>query len=250
MFISKKLKSVAVLFIMVAMLSLVVGCDDENGNPTETEYNMVETQSDNIVVNDYIIIDASFQTNILEIAERLEQVKSLSIVQSAFSMFNNNYSYTEEYSYIVNGTAIINDSTDTVDVEIVTLAMTYDVNIQERVVYISYIVVSDKGWVLQSNIVSFVTEDPNDDYELILQTEEVQVWMKSFPGLYSKYIQPMTQWSWSSWLKCSGKYTAAGCGGAAVGCALSGPGYGACVAGGCAGSAAASMIGCALDQVF
>ncbi|MEA2031907.1 MAG: hypothetical protein U9N55_09990 [candidate division Zixibacteria bacterium] len=256
---NETLKLEIVFFTLVAMLNLVVGCNSDSVLKSDSSTNTLSQSEDKIltsnnneeiVVNDATIINSSIQTDVSEINERLEEVKSSAPIQSTMSKFDNNYSYAEEYSYIVNGTAISNDSTDTVDVEIVTLAMTYDADIQERVVYVSYIVVPDKGWIVQSSIVSFVEESADDGYEFILQTEEVQVWIKDFPSLYLKHINPMAQWDWNSWLKCTGKGTAAGCTGSAVGCALFAPAWGPCTAAGCAGSAAGSAVGCAIDQIW
>jgi len=177
---------------------------------------------------------------------RFEQAWSSRVVQSEAVRFAD-YVYDPRYSYIVEGDYVPDSATDTFFVEVVTLAMKYELDSMERVGYISVIRVEDAGWVVQSSIVSFVQEN----YEEYVYIDEAQVWIKGFPPVSKRYNNPAASiWSWKTWLLCSAVGTAAGCGGAAVGCIASGPGYGACLAGGCAGSATAAMIGCALGQLL
>ena len=76
------------------------------------------------------------------------------------------------------------------------------------------------------------------------------MWIKAFPPVGKGYSNPAASWSWAAWANCSIRNAGAICGGAAVGCVFGGPTYGQCVAVGCAGGAAAAMIGCAFDQLW
>lgn len=90
-------------------------------------------------------------------------------------------------------------------------------------------------------------------YEFI---EELSVWVG--PGLSApasnvrKGIRPLVSPAlcWKCVGKCWLKATAAGCTTAAVACGFSGPAWGHCAGGWCAGAAAGAAVGCLLDEVI
>lgn len=90
-------------------------------------------------------------------------------------------------------------------------------------------------------------------YEFI---EELSVWVG--PGVSAptsnsrKGIRPLVSPAlcWKCVGKCWLKATAAGCATAAVACGFSGPAWGHCAGGWCAGAAAGAAVGCLLDEVI
>lgn len=76
------------------------------------------------------------------------------------------------------------------------------------------------------------------------------MWIKAFPPVGKGYSNPAASWSWAAWIKCSISAAVGGCLASTGVCALSGPGYGGCVAIGCGGSAVAGMAGCAVSQLL
>jgi hypothetical protein len=177
---------------------------------------------------------------------RYDQAWSSAIVQAETARFTN-FVYDPNYSYIIQAECVPDSSTDTFFVEVVTLAMKFVSDSMQRVGYISVIKVQDVGWVVQSSVISFVQENP-EEYELI---SEAGVWVKAFPPTGKSYAQSnAAAWSWKSWIKCTLISAGTGCLGGALGCGLAGPGYAACLGSVCAGSMVTGMAACALDQLL
>ena len=264
----KKLTSkVLVVFMTAAMVNLMVGCNDSlltmTDSPAEPESQSDETMltvsaetGDNEVAGEVDFDGGTVIEPVTslfdEASPRIHQVSNFRIIQDQFAKFEElGFQYAPQYSYIMEGDAVPDSCpSDTFSVEIVVLAMVYVSDIMERVVYINYANVPELGWFVQSSIMSFVPESPENGYERV--DPEIDLWILSYPAIYgSKATESMAaSWSWGSWLKCTAKGTIAGCAGAAGGCLLAGPGYGHCVASVCTGSAVASAVGCALGQLW
>ncbi len=265
MFTTLTSKGVVVL-MMTAMVYLMMGCNDSlltmTDSPAETDSPSDETMltvpaetGDNEVADEVDFdggtVIAATTSSYDEASSRIHQVSNFRTIQDQFTKFEElGFRYAPRYSYIMEGEAVPDSApSDTFSVEIVVLAMEYLPDLMERVVYINYANVPELGWFVQSSIMSFVAEPPESGYECI--DYDIGLWVLSYPPIHSARIrESMAAWSWGAWLKCTAKGTIAGCAGGAAGCALAGPGYGHCVAVVCTGSAVASAVGCALNQLW
>ena len=149
------------------------------------------------------------------------------------------YEYAPEHSFIIEG-----DSAD-IHYWSVSYALRYTPDTALGMGMIRQSLISDGSGVIAAplEVIQIWFVDPVDTtYELI----DVDTWYKSNPPTS---IVPL-DWSWGDWGKCTAIGTVSICAGGAVGCIVTGPGYGACVGGACAGGAVASAIGCALGQFF
>ena len=242
------LKRTLTLLAIFAMVGLLIsGCSNDNERAPVLSFapnnvSIDDVGEEPIEIGGEVINPAVLTSGV---DYRFEQAWSSQVVQAETAKFAD-YVYDSRYSFIVEGEYVPDSTTDTFFVEVVTLAMKYELDSMERVGYISVIRAEDVGWFVQSSIVSFVQENYNE-YEYI---DEAQVWIKAFAPVGKAYSNPAASWSWGAWLKCSAIGAGAGCAGGAAGCAMSGPGFAHCTAAMCTGAAVAFMIGCAANQLW
>jgi len=237
MYKNTNLKTFAVLFIMVAMLNLVVGCNNEQPIITEPFKSSIDDYSE----------DHYMSAEDPEFNEALNKILSDQLVQPYIELYKSEgYYYSAAYSFIEEGYSLSEDSTDSTYIRSVTLAMLYtpDTSIQAK--YIMYIN-TDIGEIILPYILSFVDPGSNSGFTYITDG----VWKKYLDGeiLPRKGYEnnPMVT-TFSDFLDCVAEESAAGCAVAMIGCAATGPGFPSCAAAGCAIAIVGAIVHCALTS--
>ena len=230
--------------MMAAMVNLMVGCNSQRATEAPVENDRlpqvteeeVRTDEDNGGVQVMTSATSSGQGIIFQTANS-------SLIKPYLENFETlGYSFVPGYSFVVEGCGSPEaDSTDTIHVQIVDLAM---VNAADTTtaVYIRY-VKCELGGVIAPYILSFIEpEEPGFEYV----TDGV--WQKNYPATVTlgvKSLEPMAA-TLDDFLDCVATGTAGGCAGAIAGCAFTGPAYPTCVAAGCATAFFVSVATCAL----
>jgi len=224
-----------VVFFMVAMLTLVVGCDEEQPLIFEPNQSSTDDSSEGF----YMSGEDPECNNILN------EVLSYTDIQPYLELFKSEgYYYSSAYSFIEEGYSISEDGLDSIYIRSVTLAMLYSPDTTIQAKYIMYIK-SDIGELIVPYILSFVDPGSNSGFTFITDG----IWKKYLEGeVLSKkgYINNPLITSFSEFLDCVAEESAAGCAIAIIGCTLTGPSWPACAAGGCALAIVGSVIHCAL----
>lgn len=134
--------------------------------------------------------------------------------------------------------------TDSVKVTIHTIAMAYPADEMGRAAYVMYIT-SQLGTIVAPYEIVFVDQCWEPGFVCIGEG----VWQKNYPAL--DVIGPRTHiaavCTIYDFLDCWREKAAAGCAIAIAGCAVTGPGWGACAAAGCGVAIVASGIECAFE---
>ncbi len=170
------------------------------------------------------------------------------------SMAAEGYELRLDLSLLIEGAGIPEGSDDTINVTIAEIAMVHkDWNSNGLEAYVRHTRYEPGSKdVVQTSIIAI--KDPGDasfdrTYVGNADGEAVYVWSIDYDPCLKYKFQPLAiTWSWYQWAKCTLIGTASICVGATATCALSGPGYAACVAAGCVGGLFASAVGCALAQ--
>jgi hypothetical protein len=235
---------VLVVFMTAAMVNLVVGCNSqripeapaENERLSQMQQEEVQMGKDDAGAQ-FLGSDTPNGQGIIF------QTANSSLIKPYMENFETlGYSFAPGYSFVVEGCGSPEaDSTDTIHVQIVDLAMVNTAD-TTTAVYIRY-VKCELGGVIAPYMLSFVEpEEPGFEYV----TDGV--WQKNYPATVTvgvKSHEPMAATIYD-FLDCVATGTAGGCAGAIMGCAFTGPAYPACVATGCVMAFFVSVATCAL----
>jgi len=253
---------IVVAFLMAAVL--YIGCSRENetgvvaptgGAPAADAYTVTGCDGRQVTV-----LSPQFVGYTQSAQGEYDKVLRLGEVRYMVAKFDSmGYAPDLPNSFIVAGTGITPDSTDTIAVKIVNVILRYLPDSASSFVWIGYVSSLDHPDLpsfVTTSIWSFVppTVDPGSYTELYAGTDEhgrpYSMWVKDCQSPFDPKDanSSISAWGWGKWAACTAAGSLTICAGSAVRCAITGPAYGQCLAGGCAGGAVASAIGCAFAQ--
>ncbi|MFQ6008106.1 MAG: hypothetical protein ACE5K8_04055 [Candidatus Zixiibacteriota bacterium] len=246
--LTKQWSKVVAVFVMATMMNLMAGCsiqdtkyptaDDENTPVAGAAEN--ETYSDDFANVDLLTtFGVVGQTSI-------DKVLNSPFVRPYLDEFNaQGYHFAPGYSYAVEAYVHTADTTDSIAISIVEVAMISDTD-TTRAAYVRYFK-SEVGHIITPYLLSFMEPDEGG-FEYVTEG----IWQMFLPGevvpAIGKTRQRMAA-NLDSYLDCVETETAAGCATALTACAFSGAAYPECVAGGCAAALVASVVHCAFEEL-
>ena len=245
----KALQNVFMVFMVIAMLNVTIGCDLGNPTTTKADRNTSEVDLSSVGSADsecesYALVDSDSS----ERGAAIDRALATSFVQAEIAHYDSlGYSYAPMYSFVLQGYGTPEGYDDSILCQFVTLAMTFDEAPEQQAVYIQY-VSCELGGILAVYMLAFDEWRPG----FVWVTDGV--WQKDIsvrviPGVGRHSSVNASSDRINDYLDCVRAGAAAGCSAAIVYCAISGPGFPACAAAGCAGAIVVAAIGC-LFTVF
>ncbi len=246
---TKLTSKVMVALMMAAMVSLMVGCNNQEpryplANDTDRTVTRAveeETHKDNLTEN-VKILTTSGATGWTSI----DKVLGSPFVQPYLEEFGaQGYHFAPGYSFAVEAYVHSPDTTDSIAFSMVEVAMVNDSD-TTRAAYIRYSK-CELGHIITPYLLSFVPPD-EPGFEYVTDG----IWQKFLTGkvvpAFGKNREPMAA-SLDGYLDCVEAGTTAGCFVAIASCAYVGPSYPECVATGCALALVASVISCTFEEL-
>lgn len=268
--ISKGTRNAIIAILAIAMVAaFYAGCSRENETgvttPATTNNDINEQLPRCEYTDQFTVLRTEFAVYSEENQTEFQTGLESGEVQYAISKFNSlGYALDLEHSSVMEGAGVPNwpgGSDDTIDVKLVNIILRYQPDSLNSFVWISCVCSPNHpelpGYITTS-IWSFVLPESDiSEYETVeLGADEYgadrYIWIKDIvlPFIPKDNDLPFATWSWKKWGLCTGVVAVAGCGGSAIGCIFTGPGYAACLASGCTGSVVRGAIACAIAQWF
>lgn len=191
-----------------------------------------------------------------------DQVLQLGEVQYMMAKFDSvGYTLDLPNSFIMAGSGISPDSTDTIAVRIVNVILRYRPDSTSSFVWIGYVSSLDHANLpkfITTSLWSFVPPviDPDSYEEAYAGQDEhgrpYSVWVKDYQSPFDPKDADgsMSTFGWKRWAGCMITNLLTTCATAAGACALSGPGWLGCTGTGCAAGALGSAVYCTFSQWF
>jgi len=234
------------MLAIFAVLHLVLlGCTTETTTPTETE----EQRTISDPESDYSIVSSSFAGYMEGAGQWIDEIAEIPVVQNQLAGLDG-FTYDSLSSLRIEGQVVFAGDADTVNVEIVVMAMRNIVDSLSSAAYLSFINFPGSHWVLEPSILSFIEPATGSGFERI--DPETDLWLKSMAPTFSSadVKHPLAAAQWKKWADCTWKKALGRCAGVVVVCRWMGPNYFHCVAVGCAGAIISAAVECALTYLF
>ncbi len=235
--------------IMIFGITMFVGCDADKGVYSSAErVPAVEANTIDQPESTYEDTAHMYTWDDAHGQEIMDKAAKTYTVKSYLDNYESQgYVFAPEHSFVMEGYGTPDGSTDAMLVQFVTLAMTYTPDPTRHAMYVTF-TESKIGFIIAPYLLSFVEPDPDAGFSV----EADGIWRLDFPAEIGHYRGrsadgPAAMTLWDDYWDCVKKAYIAGCGGAVVGCLITGPGYPECVSVGCVGAAVAGLIGCAFS---